>query len=110
MENENLQEHNPEEQALKPNTREIWDQLSFEGKALCKLDDEDNIVLLATELHPERVIGNLNPSNAGNLIQALCDKFKEVQQKTEELKTEIAQSTEPVKFQGKWQRLKSYLL
>lgn len=110
MENENLQEHTQEEQAVKPNTRAIWDQLSFDGKALCKLDDADNIILLATELHPERVIGNLNPSNAGNLIQALCDKFKEVQQKTEELKTEIAQNAEPVKFQGKLQRLKTYLL
>jgi hypothetical protein len=110
MENERLQEHKQEEQVVKPNTKEIWNQLSFEGKSLCKLDDADNIVLLATELHPERIIGTLNPANAGNLIQALCDKFKEVQQKTEELQAEMAQSAEPVKFQGKLQRLKSYLL
>lgn len=109
MENENIQEQPQEEQTTKPGINEIWNQLSFAGKSFCKLDD-GNIILLATNHFPERSIGQINESNAEILVQALCDKFKEVHQKMLDLKAELEQDKEAVKFQGKLQRLKSYLL
>ncbi len=109
MENQNPQEL-PNEPVPVNNTTDFWEQLSFDGKPFCKLDEQGNLLLIADQLYPERVLSHIHGQNATTVIQALCDKFKEVQQKTEELKQEIAQAAEPVRFQGKLQRLKAYLL
>ncbi len=108
MENQNPQELPNEPVSL--NTTDFWEQLSFDGKTFCKLDDQGNLLLSADQYYPERILAHIHEQNATTVIQALCDKFKEVQQKTEELKQEIAQAAEPVRLQGKLQRLKAYLL
>lgn len=110
MENEHIQEQSQEARPTHQSLTEIWEQLSFEGKSFCKLDNEGNILLLSTNYFPERYVGTITSGNAEMLPQALCDKFKEVQQKAEELKLELAQASDTVKFQGKLQRLKSYML
>jgi len=108
MENQNPQELPKEPVQLF--SADFWEQLSFEGKSFCKLDQQGNLILIADQHYPERVLSHINEQSAPTVIQALCDKFKEVQQKTDELKQELEQSAEPIRLQGKLQRLKAYLL
>lgn len=94
-----------------PNLNEtIWNQIEFKGKEFCKLDETGNLFLLATEHSPERVLSTINATNAQTVVNALTDKFKEVEARAEELRQEFAQQAEVVKLQGKVQRLKSYLM
>ena len=87
-----------------------WDELHFEGKEWCRLDSENNLVLNATDHNPERILANLSPANAQLTINALSEKFNEVESKFSDFKKELDAAEEPEKLSGKLQRMKSYLL
>jgi hypothetical protein len=94
-----------------PNVNEtIWDRIECDGKDFCKLDDNGNLILMASAHFPERVLASVNDDNIQTVVHALSEKFKEVLNRAEELKKEFEQQEEVVKLQGKVQRLKSYLM
>lgn len=87
-----------------------WEELSFDGKEFCQMDNANNLLLKATDQNPERVLANLNSENAQLTINALTEKFSEVQSKFSEFQKEMDAAEEPEKMSGKLQRMKSYLL
>lgn len=90
-------------------TPEMWNELDFAGKAFCALNENQELVLKATEHSPERVLSALTPENYTTIITALAEKFKEVEGKMQELDTEWDQTEDKLKLNGKITRLKDYI-
>lgn len=90
-------------------TAEMWAELNFQGKEFCTLNGNQELVLSATPHSEERVLAVLNVENYITVINALCEKFKEVTSKVNEVETEWAQTTEKLKLNGKVSRTKDYV-
>ncbi|PSK94099.1 DUF349 domain-containing protein [Taibaiella chishuiensis] len=90
-------------------TPEKWDELNFDGKHFCSLNDAQEIVLKATAYSQERPLSAITTDNCDTIIAALSEKFKEVTSKLQELDTEWQQTEDKIKVNGKVLRLKEYL-
>lgn len=90
-------------------TPEMWGELNFEGKAYCSLNAAQELVLTATEHAPERVLSAVTVDNCLTVAAALAEKFKEVEQKCQELDAEWNQTEDKLKLSGKVARLKDYV-
>ena len=52
-------------------TPEKWDELNFDGKAFCSLNDAQEIVLKATAYSPERTLSVITADNCDTVLAAL---------------------------------------
>lgn len=87
-----------------------WENADFKGKEFCSLNEHGELMLQANAQHAERSLGTLTPDNSSALINALLDKFPEVEGRVAELQTEWDAADDRLKLLGKVSRLKEYLL
>lgn len=100
-----------EEQASgESNPNAWWDALQFEGKDFTELRADGTLMLKATPFAPERELQPLHPESAQATIQALSDKFREVESKIRELSSEWNHSEDKKKLSGRVERVRDYLL
>jgi hypothetical protein len=92
------------------NTNAWWDTLQFEGKEFTELRPDGTLMLKATPFAPERELQPLHPESAQATIQALSDKFKEVESKIRELSSEWNHSEDKKKLSGRVERVRDYLM
>jgi hypothetical protein len=87
-----------------------WENVSFPGKAFFQLKENGELVLKATDVHPERTIITLTAENADAATKALIEKFPEVEGKVKELQTEWETADDKLKLMGKLARTREYLM
>jgi len=87
-----------------------WEQISFQGKELFTMKDNGELLLNALGNNKERSIATLTAANAETMLNALKEKFRELEAKVKELETEWVAATDKLKLAGKIERLKDYLL
>jgi hypothetical protein len=90
-------------------TPEIWNELNFAGKEFCALNEEQELLLKATPHSPERKLSVITVDNCVTVTTALAEKFKEVENKFQELETEWTQTEDKLKLSGRVSRLKDYV-
>jgi hypothetical protein len=87
-----------------------WDALQFEGKEFTELRPDGTLMLKASPFGPERELQQLHPDSAQATIQALKEKFREVESKVRELASEWNHSEDKKKLSGRVERVRDYLL
>ena len=87
-----------------------WEEQTFNGKQLYKLDEAGNIVLLAGPNNSERVIANVMADNRDTVVKTLVEKFELVTARMTETETEWLAQDDKVKMADKVERLKDFLL
>lgn len=87
-----------------------WNALQFEGKEFTELRPDGTLLLKATPFGPERELQPLHPESAQPIVQALKDKFREVESKVRELSSEWNHSEDKKKLSGRVERVRDYLL
>lgn len=87
-----------------------WENVVFPGKAFFQLKETGELVLKATDAHPERTITTLTADNADAATKALIEKFPEVEGKVKELQAEWEAADDKLKLMGKLTRTREYLM
>lgn len=99
----------PDQHTANRITPEMWNELNFAGKEFCSLNNEQELMLNATAHSAERKLSVVTPENYATVATALAEKFKEVESKVQELRTEWEQTEDKLKLSGKIARLKDYV-
>lgn len=86
-----------------------WETTDFEGKAYCRLKEDDSLVLNPTPFSDERTISQLTAENAPAVVKAFSDKFAEVTARIDELNTEWDATDDKLKLSSKVSRTRDYL-
>lgn len=87
-----------------------WENVDLQTKEYCSLKEDGELVLKTTPHYSERVIASLTIENAEAALNALKEKFPEVEAKVTELDQEWKEADDRLKLIGKVARLKDYLL
>lgn len=87
-----------------------WDSFSFEGKELTELRPDGMLMLRATPFSPERELQTLQPDTAQATVDALREKFRDVESKVRELNSEWQLSEDKKKLSGRVERIRDYLM
>ena len=83
-----------------------WDELSFDGKDLYKLDETGTLTLLQGNTLKERVIAELSLENAGAVVKALREKYTEVENMVKEMEVEWIAAEDKMKLADKVAHIK----
>src|SRR5581483_5864312 len=86
-----------------------WNEQSFPGKELYKLDETGNLVLCENNTVRERVIATITPENADIAVKNLIDKFQEVEAKVKEVELEWVTAEDKQVMTEKVTQLNEYL-
>ena len=86
-----------------------WDEQSFPGKELYKLDEAGKLILCANNTVRERVIADVTPENAEVIIKNLVEKFDEADAKVKETEVEWIAAEDKLKMADKVAQLNEYL-
>ena len=87
-----------------------WNEVSFEGKEIYRLEDNGDLVLTKGVSNTERVIANLAPDTADAVLKTLVEKYNEAAARIKELQVEWVATEDKLKLIGKVERTKDYLL
>jgi hypothetical protein len=87
-----------------------WSNADFAGKEFCTLNENGDLALKKTDLHPERTIASLTPENADAVLKALVEKFPEVEARGNEVQQEWDAADDKLKLIGKVSRHREYLM
>lgn len=87
----------------------LWDEQSFAGKELFRLEDNGTIILVAGSNIKERVVATIAPENADVAIKNLLEKFTAVEARVRELEVEWIATEDKLKLADKVSHLKDYL-
>lgn len=98
--------HPNEEHKLSPGQ---WEAARFEGKEYSYLADGHLLNLKATPYSEERTLSSLGSDNFDEIIRALEEKFKELQQQINEFEIEWEQAEDKLKLESKIARLKTFM-
>jgi hypothetical protein len=86
-----------------------WNEQSFPGRELFKIDDAGTIILCSNNNIKERTIVNISQENADVVVKALTEKFTEVDEKVREMEVEWLAAEDKQKLAEKVAQLKEYL-
>ena len=86
-----------------------WNEQSFPGKELYKIDDAGALILCANNTVKERTIANINSGNADVVIKNLVEKFDEVEARVKEVEIEWIAAEDKLKMGEKVEQLNEYL-
>lgn len=86
-----------------------WEQQSFPGKDLFKLDEDGTLTLSPTALVKEREIAVLTADNCDTVSKNLQDKFEEMQSRLREAEIEWIATTDKNKMADKIEQLKGLI-
>ncbi len=86
-----------------------WEELSFPGKELFKLDENGVITLCERPLIKERVIAAVNDENAETIFKNLIEKFNTNVAKLKEIETEWQNTEDKMKFADRINHYKDFL-
>jgi len=86
-----------------------WNEVSFEGKDMYRLDDNGDLVLAKGLNNTERVITTFTADTADSILKALIEKYKEAADRVKELQLEWVAAEDKLKLHGKVERMKDYL-
>jgi hypothetical protein len=98
--------HPNEDHKLSP---EQWEAAQFEGKEYCYLVDGYLLNLKATPYNEERTLSSVGSDNFSQVVQALEEKFKELEQQINEFEVEWEQAEDKLKLESKIARLKEFM-
>ena len=65
-----------------------WNEQSFAGKELFRLEEDGSLVLSANNNIKERTIATISPENGDVVIKTLQEKFAQVEGKVKEMRCE----------------------
>ena len=86
-----------------------WEQQTFPGKELFKLDENGNLVLCASQQITERTIAVLTLDTCDVALKTLIEKFDTVLSKVRETEIEWLAAEDKIKLADKVEQLKGYL-
>ena len=86
-----------------------WNEQSFAGKELFRLEENGTLILLPNSNIKERVIATISPENADAVINNLREKFTAVEAKVRELELEWLETEDKFKLADKVANIKEYL-
>jgi len=86
-----------------------WNEQSFPGKELFRMDETGEVVLRANNNIKERSIAKLAPENADTVIRNLQEKFAAVKSRVTELEIEWIAAEDKQKLVDKVTQIKEYL-
>ncbi len=86
-----------------------WNEQSFPGKDLFKIDEAGAIILCANNNIKERAIATVSAENAEVVIKTLTEKFAEVEERMREMETEWVGAEDKQKLADKVAQIKEYL-
>ncbi len=86
-----------------------WNEQTFPGKELFKLEENGDITLLANNTVKERIIANVSAENAEDVIKNLAEKFAQVDSRIKDMEAEWLGTDDKLKLADKVGQLKEYL-
>ncbi len=86
-----------------------WEQQSFPGKELFKLDENGTLVLCEKPLIKERVIATLTPENCESLFKNLVEKFENLQTRIRETESDWANTEDKLKLADRIEHIRESL-
>jgi hypothetical protein len=86
-----------------------WEEQSFPGKELFKLDETGALILGANNNIKERQIATVTSENKDIVIKTLCEKFAAVEGRINEMEVEWVATEDKLKLADKVSHLKDYL-
>jgi len=84
-----------------------WSTKTFPGKEFCTMQSNGTLTIVP---FPDKVISVLNAHTGDTVIQALLDKFRELDNKYQELQKEWAEAADKLKLSAKIARLKEQIV
>lgn len=91
------------------NIMEMWEELSFPGKEMYKLDEHGVITLSPTALVKEREIGVVSPDTLDTVVKNLQEKFEQMMSKVREMEVEWMATEDKNKLADKIEQLKGLI-
>ncbi len=89
----------------------LWGQFDFNGKHWYDLNSNDELCLKPHFWNPRSfVICKLHSNTFDATLHTLIEKFTNIQQDFDALETEWKNTTEPYKLNGRYEKLKDYIL
>ncbi len=86
-----------------------WNEQSFEGKELFRLEENGDLVLLPTTYVKERIIATVTADSAEAVVKNLLDKFSSLEARVRELEVEWLSTEDKLKVADKVEQLKETL-
>ncbi len=86
-----------------------WEEQTFSGKELFKLDENGNLVLCAKPHITERIIATLAAENNDAVLKNLTEKFEAVLSRVREVEVEWLAAEDKLKVADKVEHLREYL-
>jgi len=86
-----------------------WNEQSFVGKQLFKLEENGEIILCANSNIKERSIAKISPENADTVVKNLVEKFAGVEAKVIEMEVEWLATDDKLKLADKVVSVKEFL-
>src|SRR5271156_6531304 len=86
-----------------------WEQQTFPGKELFRLDDDGSLVLCAHINIKERTVANLALENSEVVIKNLHEKFAIAEGKVKDVEIEWLETKDKLKLSDKVAAVKEYL-
>ncbi len=86
-----------------------WEEQTFPGKELFKLDETGTIVLCGTPLIKERNIATITLESADMVLRNLIDKYNTVASRLKEMEVEWLATDDKLKLADKVEHLKEFL-
>lgn len=86
-----------------------WNEQSFAGKELFRLEETGELILLANSNIKEHVVATVSPENAAVVLNSLQEKFGQVEAKVRELEVEWLATEDKQKLADKVAQIKEYV-
>ncbi len=86
-----------------------WNEQSFAGKDLFKLEEDGSVTLSANNNIKERVIATVSAENAETVVKNLVEKFEQVEARVKEVEVEWVAAEDKHTMSEKIGQLKEYL-
>lgn len=86
-----------------------WNEQTFPGKELYKLDENGELTIRANSNIKERVIATIAPENAAVVLKTLLEKFAQVESRVRDTEVEWLAAEDKLRLADKVGHLKEYL-
>ena len=86
-----------------------WNEQSFPGKELYRLDESGALILSSNNTVRERTVATITPENGDLVVKTLVEKFAEVEAKVKEVEIEWIAAADKLKMADRVTQLNEYL-
>src|SRR5437016_5821799 len=86
-----------------------WDEQSFPGKELFRMEASGELILSANNNIRERIIATISPENKDIILRNLIEKFSTVESKIAEMEVEWLAAEDKTKLADKVSSIKEFL-